>query len=168
MTDETSVHNIDRQPATGAFNLSCVGFHMWAEDFLAAERLYAPTARAGSFVAHFLCCQSIELSLKAYLSLRGASRDKLRAKPFGHNLKHLFSEASDKGIGNIVTLLTTDADMVAAASDWYDTSGGKRFQYFQVMDAVRAFKHAPELAPLEDLASRLQSPALRETLLNES
>ncbi len=43
------------------FNITCYGFHMWAEDFLGAEKLYAPTARKGSFVPQFLCCQSIEL-----------------------------------------------------------------------------------------------------------
>jgi hypothetical protein len=51
------------------FNVTCYGFHLWAGDFLAAERLYAPTARNGSFVPQFLCCQSIELSLKGFLSL---------------------------------------------------------------------------------------------------
>jgi hypothetical protein len=32
------------------FNITCYGFHVWAEDFLAAGKMYAPTARKGSFV----------------------------------------------------------------------------------------------------------------------
>jgi hypothetical protein len=50
---------------------------------LSAEKLYAPAARQGSLVAHFLCCQSIELSLKGFLSLKGLKRTELR-KRFGH------------------------------------------------------------------------------------
>jgi hypothetical protein len=166
-SSKPSPRNIDLVVGTVTVNLSCVGFHMWAEDFLNAERLYAPTARPGSFVAHFLCCQSIELSLKAYLSLRGASRKDLK-KPYGHNLVRLFRDAYQKGIDQLVALLPSDTNTIADANGWYDTHGGKRFQYFDVMDAVLAFKHAPELAPLEDLAARLQTPLLRETLLRES
>jgi hypothetical protein len=44
----------------------------------------------------------------------------------------------------------------------------KQFQYFQVIDAMLAYKHAPEVAPLEDLASRVQSPTFRKTVLRES
>ena len=60
--------------APPVLNITCYGFHIWAGDFLAAEKLYAQSARIGSLVAHFLCCQSIELSLKSFLSLRGLSR----------------------------------------------------------------------------------------------
>ena len=41
--------NIVLSPAPATFNVTCYGFHLWAEDFLAAEKLYAPTARTGSF-----------------------------------------------------------------------------------------------------------------------
>jgi hypothetical protein len=153
---------------TISVNLSCLAFHIWAEDFLAAERLYAPTARRGSFVAHFLCCQSIELSLKAYLSLKGQTRDKLKRNPYGHNLVKLFADARVAGVESLVTLLPEDAATVQHANEWYDTPGGKRFQYLSVIDAMMAFKHAPDLEPLESLAARLQSPALRETLLQDS
>jgi hypothetical protein len=165
----TTPQNIVLQAAPAVVtNLTCYGFHVWAGDFLDAERLYAPTARQGSFVAHFLCCQSIELSLKSYLSLRGVAKAALKSKPYGHNLVRLFRDGRDKGIGQIVTLAPTDAATIASAADWYHTTGRKRFQYFEVMDAITGFKQAPELAPLEDVASRLQAPALRETLLRES
>lgn len=146
------------------FNLTCYGFHVWAEDFLAAEKLYAPTARKGSHVSQFLCCQSIELSLKAFLSLKGATRTTLRTD-FGHNLVKLYEEAVAKGLGAFVTLQPGDSDVVATANSAYDSRAGKRLQYFDVYDALTAFRSLPELAGLEDLANRMQSNALREIVL---
>src|SRR4051812_23518161 len=94
-----SPRNIVIQMGPGpTFNLTCYGFHLWAEDFLSAEKLYAPTARRGSYVPQFLCCQAIELSLKAFLSLKGFPRKKLRTE-FGHNLVKLYEEAVTQGIG---------------------------------------------------------------------
>ena len=137
---------------------------MWAEDFLAAEKLYAPTARRGSFVAQFLCCQSIELSLKGFLSLKGLTRTKLRTQ-FGHNLAKLYDEAVAMGIGAYVVLQADDREIIAQATSVYDSRGGKKLQYFDVLDALTAFKDLPELPGLEDLASRLQAPRLRELLV---
>lgn len=39
----------------------------------------------------FLCCQSIELSLKGFLSVKGFTRTRLRTD-FGHNLVKLYDE----------------------------------------------------------------------------
>jgi hypothetical protein len=150
--------------APAMFNLTCYGFHVWAEDFLAAEKLYAPMARRGSYVPQFLCCQSIELSLKAFLSLKGFTRTKLR-RDFGHNLVRLYGEAVDKGIGTFVTLQSGDGDVVATANKAYDSRTRKKLQYFDVHDAVTAFKSLPELPALENLANRLQAEALRDALL---
>lgn len=145
-------------------SLTCFGFHVWGEDFLAAENAYARGARPGSFVAHFLCCQSIELSLKAFLSFKGRSRDSLR-RSFGHHLGKLFDEAYREGLPDLVTINPGDESVLREANDWYDTYGGKRFQYVDIRDAMKGFRHAPELAGLEDIATRLQAKPLREALL---
>jgi hypothetical protein len=144
-------------------NLTCYGFHVWAEDFLIAEKLYAPTARKGSHVAHFLCCQSIELSLKAFLSLKGMSRKEL--KNLGHNMHKLYVGARRDGLDELVPLQPRDESLVQAANGWYDTPGGKRLQYFGLVDAMTGFKGSPDLASLEELAARLQSKELREAVL---
>lgn len=156
--------NVSISPGAGHFNLTCYGFHVWAEDFLTAEKMYVSAARSGSFVPHFLCCQSVELSLKAFLSLKGMTREQLRKK-FGHNLAKLFDEACRQGIHHVVTIEGNDAVIVKLATAWYDSTGGKRFQYFDVSDAMRAFKNAPDLAGLESLATRLQSSTLRDAVL---
>jgi hypothetical protein len=147
-------------------NLTCYGFHVYAEDFLAAARAYAPGARTGSFVAHFLCCQSVELSLKAFLSLKGMTRQQLR-KEMGHNLSKLFDAACGQRIGDFVAVdPAADASTLQKATDWYDTPRGKRFQYFDLVDAMLGFRHAPDFAELEGLATRLQSGTLRTAVQN--
>lgn len=152
-------------PPGPVINLTCFGFHLHADDFLAAARAYKPVARKASFVAQFLCCQSIELSLKAFLSLKGMSRKNLKRK-FGHNLIRLLKRARKEGIESLVVINGNDESIVKTANAWYDVAGEKRLQYFSVVDAMRAFKDAPELAPLEDLAARLQSTQLREAVQN--
>lgn len=145
-------------------NLTCYGLHVWAEDFLAASRVYAPAARKGSFVQHFLCCQSIELSLKAFLSLRGMSRKKLKRR-FGHNVTKLLHEAVQRGLGEFVEITPADVSLIQVANQWYDSPDGKRFQYFDVGDVLRAFKGAPDPSAIETLAERLQAKQLREAVL---
>jgi hypothetical protein len=54
---------------------------------------------------------------------------------------------------------------VAKANRAYDSRAGKKLQYFDVYDALTAFKSLPELPGLEDLANRLQAQALRDVLL---
>jgi hypothetical protein len=150
---------------TAQANLSCYGFHVWAEDFLIAAKAYAHAARKGSFVGHFLSCQSLELSLKAFLSLKGLSRRTLAQKPLGHNLNRLVDEAVRQNLAQFVQITPADRLVIQIANSWYDTPGGKRLQYFDVADAVTAFKGAPDYAALEELASRMQSQALRKAVL---
>lgn len=145
-------------PGPAVVNLTCLGFYLAAGDFLVAARASAPLMRPRSFVGHFLCCQSIELSLKAFLSLKGYERD--RMKRLGHKLKALFDAAVPFGLAHVVSLEANDRLLLGEASDWYDSSGGKRFQYFAVRDAVLGYPGAPAVAALEALAGRLQSPAL--------
>jgi hypothetical protein len=77
----------------------------------------------------------------------------------------LYEEAVAQGIGALVTLQPGDRHVVAVANSAYDSRAGKKLQYFDVYDALTAFKSLPELAGLEDLANRLQAKALRDVLL---
>lgn len=158
------MRNIVLKAAPAVFNVTCYGFHVWAEDFLAAEKLYAPKARTGSYVAHFLCCQSVELSLKGFLSLKGLKRTELRRR-FGHDLVRLFREASARGLSALVTLYPDDLKVLTKVNGWYDSAGGKKFQYFDAWEALHGFTRAPDLAGIESLANRLQAQALRDAVL---
>ena len=145
-------------------NFTCYGFHVWAEEFLVAARAYIPVAGNRTHVAEFLCCQSIELSLKSFLSLKGMSRKELK-KNFGHELTELLKEAVNRGLSGFADILPDDPVLVKTADLWYDSQGGKRFQYFEVADVLRGFKGAPDLAALQRLAERLQSVKLRDAVL---
>jgi hypothetical protein len=158
--------NVTISPGSVSANLTCYGFHLWAEDFLIAAKAYAPGARKGSFVGHFLCCQSLELGLKAFLSLKGMDRGKLARKPYGHSLERLAKEAVGRGCAEFAAITPVDLPFIRVASAWYDTPDGKRFQYFRVVDAMKAFSGAPDYASLEELAPRLQSPRLRQAVLD--
>jgi hypothetical protein len=117
--------NVTLSPGPLQVNLTCYGFHVWSEDYLAAARAYSPVARQGSLVGHFLCCQSIELSLKEFLSLKGVTRRTLEGKPFGHNLERLFDESGQQGLDKFVTLNPSDASTIQIANAWYDIPGHK-------------------------------------------
>lgn len=147
-------------------NLTCYGFHLWAEDLLAAACAYRPVARQGAKVAECLCCQSIELALKAFLSLRGCDRQTLRRRPFGHNLLELARKARELNCGDFFELTNPDFELLRTANEWYDTPGGKRLHYFDIGDAGRGFAGAPPFEAVSELAARLQSPTLRQAVLD--
>jgi len=48
-------------------------------------------------VDRFLACRSIELGLKAFLSLKGRALDELAEGVFGHDLDNLLTEADNEG-----------------------------------------------------------------------
>ena len=51
-----------------------------------------------SWPRYFLLCHSIELALKAYLALRGATPEQLGQHGRRHDLKRLVNEAVEKGL----------------------------------------------------------------------
>src|SRR5215475_3772563 len=55
-----------------------------------------------SWPRYFFLCHSIELALKAYLTLRGVNPEQLRYQDRRHNLDKLLNEAVEKGL-NLTT-----------------------------------------------------------------
>lgn len=47
----------------------------------------------------FLAAQALECLLKAYLVEKGINVDILKKRPYGHDLRKLWEEAADKGLG---------------------------------------------------------------------
>lgn len=93
-------------------------------------------------------------------------RRKLARKPYGHSLERLAKDAVGRGCAAFAATTPVDLPLIRVASAWYDTPDGKRFQYFRVVDALKAFSGAPDDASLEELATRLQSPRLRQAVLD--
>src|SRR5258706_5708298 len=138
---------------------------MWAGDFLHAAKASIETARRGSVVQHFLCCQSIELGLKAYLLLKGRTRKELaNTRRFGHQLDRLLKVCESERIGKHVPITDDDRRLIQEAGSWY-VNPDKRLPYFQVLDALRGFRDLPPLEQLAELTGRMQPPEMERLYL---
>jgi len=139
---------ITPEPVT--VRLSPLGFQMWATQFLQAARAVEET---GSFspVRYFLACRSIELALKAYLLARGHSPMSLK-NSMGHDLCKALAKAQDESLADVVALTDAESEVVKSANSLYRS---KRFEYFEVLDAVRGFPNRPDMVLLLHVAERL-------------
>lgn len=77
-------------PPPIAANFTCYAHSELADHFLLAAA-GIPTRVKFSLVRYFLCCQALELGLKAFLSLKGLSNSDL--KKIGHDLVALLDRA---------------------------------------------------------------------------
>src|SRR2546426_9590715 len=102
-----------------------IGLHLYANAYLdAARALPLPTVPFEP-VRPFLVCHSIELGLKAFLSLQGAKMLELAEGPHGHNLEALLQKADEKHLGTYVGLTDAHKTEVRRASLYYS---GKLFE----------------------------------------
>ena len=97
--------------------------------------------------AYYLVGHSIELSLKSYLAAKGSTPDKLKRKPYGHNLKALFSEARRRKLGREVIL---SEDQVKAIRLLNETYCSKEFEYLEYKNY-----RLPEYGPIYTTAKCL-------------
>ena len=135
-------------------------FHHYGEEFLeAALSLSAPTVRF-SPVRFFLACHSIELSLKAFLSLNRVSLASIK-RCYGHDLDLLLTAVEQKGLGTIVPLSDPQLAEIRNASGYYNE---KVFEYPSIGEALEGYPATPELAVLlsaaEQLVARLREPCV--------
>jgi hypothetical protein len=140
------------------FNLSCYASGKWAEHFFLAEQHF-PKDIGFSPVPYFLNCQSLELGLKAFLLLRGTTKEDLKRKPFGHNLESLLAKAKSLNFGQFVTVDSQDEVLVAKVNKFYDVPGGKSLQYIDVGWAAHGFEGLPDLGDLEKFVQKVVTNA---------
>lgn len=126
-------------------------FVLYAEDFLAAG-----PSRVGpglfSPVEYYLACHSIELSLKAYLLLRGIPKDEIKQRPYGHNLDCILKKCLELGITELVDITDSDKILVTQLNQWYSRKG---FEYFEVKNIIDSPRNLPDLALCKSLAEKL-------------
>lgn len=132
------------------FNIKPYGFQRYAQEFMYAERTFETTDNF-SPVPYYLLCRSIELSLKAYLLLKGCKIKYLKNK-IGHNLEKLLKKAKELNIEEIITISTEDSDNIFKANIYYEKKG---FEYFFVIDAVSGYKELPDIELLRSVSTRL-------------
>ena len=144
---------------SGTVHLSALGLNRYAAHFLRAEASSSPE-EGFSPVPYYLCCHSIELSLKAFLLASSDTTniehlDELKKElkhGLGHDLEAAFRRAESQGIRNVVQLPNDVGSLLRTATEYYKTKG---FEYFSVVDAVSGYRDLPSLDELRELASVL-------------
>lgn len=148
-----------RSPVT--MNISMFGLILGAKKFLEAARVVVehegPQERGWHPVGKFLACQSIELSLKAFLRLRGATMADVER--YGHRIAELLAEARKYNLKEFVKLTGNELKEIRKASKYYQDHV---FRYPDVYEMGRAYPGDPNVVPLlsaaENLAEGLYLP----------
>jgi hypothetical protein len=115
----------------------------------AAALLSAPEGRSFEPVRYYLACHSIELSLKAYLSLHGMSLVHMMGKRLSHSLDAILSDAESKGLTSVVELSPQHRAQIKIAAKYY---GGKLFEYPVAAEALLAYPSLPDIGVLREAA----------------
>ncbi len=154
-TDESQGTSLRGQPIVVSpvpvvARISPLGYHDFASQFLRAARAVVLSDRPFSPVACFLVCQSIELSLKAFLLIHHVPKPEL--KSLGHDLVKLLSRAQSLDLGALVSPTAEQQREVQAANRYYK---GNVLRYFEVTEAVTGYEHKPRLEVLLSVASAL-------------
>jgi hypothetical protein len=129
-----------------------VGLWVYANAYLrAAAAVPAPEAPYEP-VRYYLACHSIELSLKAYLSLHGATMLELADSAYGHNLDAILTAAETKGLQSYVRVSDEQRAEICKAATYY---AGKVFEYPAMGEACVAYPSLPKLELLLEAATLL-------------
>jgi hypothetical protein len=141
---------------TLVINFSCYVHSEWANHFLLAISGIPQKRVSFTPVRYFLCCQALELGLKAFLSLNGVSNRDLKER-FGHDLVRLLSDARANGLDTFIKVSGTDTKLVQQANNFYPSgkASRKRFQYIDVGWAGGGFQGIPDFDPLRAFTTRV-------------
>jgi hypothetical protein len=124
---------------------------MYADWYLRSARVI-PTPSTFEPVRHYLVCHSIELGLKAFLSLQGLKMLELSEGAYGHNLETVLAAAEAKGLAAQVPLGADDRDEIVEASHYY---AGKVFEYPAIGEALSGYPRLPNWDKLASAAGML-------------
>lgn len=135
-----------------------LGLHMYAESYLSAAQALPEPKVPFEPVRPYLVCHAIELALKAYLSLRGATMVDLADGAFGHNLESILAKAIEGDLANLVPLTESQTKAIRLATTYY---AGKVFEYPAIGEALSAYPQSPPIEVLFEAAACLVE-ALRQ------
>jgi hypothetical protein len=145
--------------------LAPLGLIMYAQHYLHAAKTAQPWPGGGELyhpARLFLVCRSLELALKAFLSLRGRSLDELSGGAFAHDLDKLLVEADKQDLAALVELSEDQRWQIGRASIYY---AEKVYEYPSVLEAMMAYPSQANMEILLDAAETLITP-LREPCLH--
>ena len=133
--------------------MSPFGFHVLANKFMEAAKLCQTTGDS-SPVPYFLCCRSIELSLKAFLLAKNVSINRLKGrKGVGHDLERALEEAELQGLLNIVEIPCHYKEELRKANYYYAKKQG--FEYCDGYEVMTGRAKLPSLKVLSEFATTL-------------
>ena len=136
-----------------------VGLWVYADAYIRAGLALPAQEVPYEQVRYYLACHSIELSLKAFLSLHGATMLELSENAFGHNLEAIAVAADTKGLKSQIPLTDSHREEIRKAAQYYV---GKVFEYPAVGEALSGYPDLPKLdvlfAAAELLAATLAQP----------
>lgn len=116
-------------------------------EFLAAAQSLRSVNESPSVPLYFLICQSIELSLKAYIRGCGAAREQLIR--IGHDLEKVLKTAQTEKLAQFFAITSSQEEALKMINPYY---AGKDLQYTEV-----GSKCYPDVDILLELAEGLQS-----------
>jgi len=116
-------------------------------EFLAAAQSLRSVNESPSVPAYFLICQSIELSLKAYIRGCGGAREEL--VKIGHDLEKALNTAQAERLSQFFAITSCQEEALRMINPYY---AGKDLQYTAV-----GSKSYPDVNILLELAGGLQS-----------
>lgn len=122
-----------------------MGISNEAGDFLEAATILAANKPATFKPLYFLVCQSVELSLKAYL--RGSGYSERELKGLGHNLNRCLQAAIDRSLQKHVSITQSDLNILERINAYYQS---KDLQYGRA-----GLKYFPDIELLMALGRRL-------------
>jgi hypothetical protein len=118
------------------------GLWVYARAYARAAALLPAPERPYEPVRYYLACHSIELALKAYLSIHGATMLELSESGYGHDLNAILLAADAKHLQAQVALTDEHRDEIVKASTYY---AGKVFEYPAMGEALNAYPGLPNL-----------------------
>jgi hypothetical protein len=132
--------------------------HFYAEAYLTAARSLPESVTPFDPVRAYLLCHSIELVLKAFLSLKGALMLELAKSELGHILDTLLEQAEKSQLKEVAILSSPQRAAVLQASNYY---AAKVFEYPAIAEAFRGYPAMPSIPLLLGAAAALVD-ALRQ------
>ena len=137
-------------------NISMFSFIATAKKFQTAARLVAARERRQKDkwrpVGKYLACLSIELSLKAFLMLRGRSRKQVES--YKHRLAELLASSTKENLAEFAKLSASELAEIQKAAKYYSPQGSV-FRYPPIYEIGRAYPGDPNVAPLLKAAKKL-------------
>ncbi|MBR1156206.1 hypothetical protein [Bradyrhizobium sp. JYMT SZCCT0428] len=143
------------QVSTAYINVSTFGFIFTARKFLEAARIVVAHESQQEDskwhpVGKYLACHSIELSFKAFLTLKGTKRTD--AENFRHRIVELLAETRKQNLEEFVKLTDQEIGEIEKASKYYEKH---IFRYPNVPEMATAYPDDPDVAPLLSAAEKL-------------